>query len=587
MARIPEEVISDIRRKARIEEVIGHYIEVQKKGSRYVAVCPFHDDHDPSLNISPDKKIFKCFVCSTAGDVFSFIMKFENVDYITAVRKAAELSNYDYDFGSLSPQSSFKETSLHKIMRESVIFCQHELNSQAGERFLKYLQKRQLNEETIEKYQFGYNPDNDALYTFLSRKGYEDRDIVAANMARLTQRGFRDVFADRLMIPVHDEDGHPIGFTARSLDPNAESKYINTAETPLFKKSDVLFNCHRAKEAIRREKTTVLAEGPMDVIAFDRAGIENAVCSMGTSCTREQIQRIHKLGKKIIMAFDGDNAGQNAIYKIGKLARSEGMEVLVLNNDTDLDPDEIVNKYGGERLVAMVQKPKTWMEFIFDYLRRFYDLNNYTSKKEFAAKAMEEIETLTDRFDRDNYISMLASLTGFSAAVLAPESNYKVDNPQEKRAPIYRNRTPRIDGVTLAEYTILKQMLASRRMCELYKQELNYLRSSQANTLALYIIDYYHTHDEIDIADFMGSLENEEMKSYLYNICDREMIPDEVNEKAFRDCITKIVSSVYDEQKNAKRQEMTNYTDPLIKARLAGSAEELRKQKDELTGKNR
>ncbi|MBQ4252059.1 MAG: DNA primase, partial [Erysipelotrichaceae bacterium] len=186
MARIPEEVISDIRRKARIEEVIGHYIEVQKKGSRYVAVCPFHDDHDPSLNISPDKKIFKCFVCSTAGDVFSFIMKFENVDYITAVRKAAELSNYDYDFGSLSPQSSFKETSLHKIMRESVIFCQHELNSQAGERFLKYLQKRQLNEETIEKYQFGYNPDNDALYTFLSRKGYEDRDIVAANMARLT-----------------------------------------------------------------------------------------------------------------------------------------------------------------------------------------------------------------------------------------------------------------------------------------------------------------------------------------------------------------------------------------------------------------
>ncbi|MBR0385261.1 MAG: DNA primase, partial [Erysipelotrichaceae bacterium] len=491
MTRIPNEVINEIRQKARIEDIISQYIEVIHKGNSYVAVCPFHDDHDPSLHISPSKQIFKCFVCDSAGDVFSFVQKYEGISYVQAIRKVADLIGYKYDFGSEYEQPVFQETEVHKIMRESVTFCQHELNSEAGQKAKQYLLNRGLAQEQLERFQFGYNPPRNMLYGFLSRKGYQDKDIIQANVGRLTENGVADVFYDRITIPIHDREGHPIGFTARSMDPHAESKYINSTDTPVYHKSEVLFNYHRAVNQIRRDKYVILAEGPMDVMAFDAAGLSNAVCSLGTSCTKEQLQQLKKLTGTILMAYDGDKAGQNAIYRGGLLARQNGFRVLIINNDTDLDPDEIIHKYGREKLQEMIVKPKTWMEFVFSYFRRQYDLTNYSSRKEFASKVMAEINQLTDNFDRDNYLDQLSQLTGFAVGTLADNMSAQqtVPQPQVARRDPERYRPWIMDGETLAERTVLKQMLMSRKMCDLYKSELKYLRDRQANTLALHVID--------------------------------------------------------------------------------------------------
>ncbi len=574
MPRIPEEVINEIRQKARIEDVISQYIEVIRKGNSYVAVCPFHDDHDPSLHISPGKQIFKCFVCNTAGDVFSFVQKYEGITYLQAIKKVAELIGYKYDFGSELQAPVFTETPVHKVMREATIYCQHELNSEAGQAAKNYLLNRGLTQQQLDRFQFGYNPPRNAMYNFLSRKGYQDRDIIAANVGRLTERGVMDVFYDRITIPIHDRDGHPIGFTARTMDPNADSKYINTTDTPVYHKSDVLFNYHRAVSQIRKDKLAILAEGPMDVMAFDEAGMTNAVCSLGTSCTKEQLQLLKRLTNNLLIAYDGDKAGQNATYRGGQLAYSMGFRVTVINNDTDLDPDELVHQQGAQRLKDMVEKPKSWMEFVFDYFRRQHDLNNYTSKKEFAQKIMAEINKLTDSFDKDNYIDRLSQLTGFASGTLRENLGNTIEiqqpaRPAEEKPYRRPERKKMQDGVTIAERTILKQMLASKKMADLYKSELNYLRSKENNTLALYILDYYSQHDDLQVSEFVGQLENEALKSLTVDIEEDEMLSEELNEQAFLDATRKIKKSIlsekYDQLKKSikdtsgeKRKELLN-----------------------------
>ncbi len=583
MARIPTEVINDIRQKSKIEDVISQYIEVIKKGNSYVAVCPFHDDHDPSMHISSSKQIFKCFVCDTAGDVFSFVQKYENISYPQAVKKVAEIIGYKYDFGSDYEKAVFEESIYHKVMKEAVIYCQHELNSEAGQKAKKYLLDRGLTVEQLEKYQFGYNPSNNSMYNFLSKKGYEDKDMIQANVARLTQQGITDVFFDRITIPIHDQDGHPIGFTARSMNPNAESKYINSTDTPIFRKSDVLFNYHRALGQIRKDKFVILVEGPMDVMAFDKAGFSNAVCSMGTSCTKEQLQVLKRITSNIVVAYDGDTAGQNASYKVGQLAQQSGFRVVVLNNNSQLDPDEIVREKGSNTLVEMVRKPKTWIEFVFSYFQRQYDLNNYNSKKEFSTKIMEEINKLTDSFDRDNYIDQLAQLTGFTTAVLIDNlANNKTVRKIEPEKKTERYKPAIMDGVTIAERTILKQMILSSQMCETYKNEVKMLKSKEANKLALYIIEFYNKNDELNISEFVGELPNDELKSLVYEVVDSELLTNEVSLQVFTDAVLKIKESIIDDKIDELKRAQKQSTIGSEKISISAEVAQLRKEKIKL-----
>lgn len=580
MARIPEEVVRDIRAKAKIEDVIGHYLDVEKKGRNYVALCPFHDDHDPSLSISVDKQVFKCFACGAAGDVFGFVQKYEQVDYPTAIRKVAELIGYSYDFGPAYRQPEFVETPLHKAMREAVVFCQHELNSRAGAGMREYLHHRQLTDDIIERYQMGYNPPDNVMHTFLSRKGYEDKVLIEANLARLTDRGVQDVFKDRLMIPIHDAQGHPIAFTARTLDPNVPSKYINTTDTPLFKKSEVLFNFHRAGEPIRRQKQAILCEGPMDVIAFDRAGLANAVCSMGTSCTKGQLAALRRLTGNLLLAFDGDDAGQNAIYKVGRLAQQQGFAVMVLNNPGKADPDEIVNQQSGRALAGMAAKPKTWMEFIFDYFRGRFDLNNYTQKKQFAQAVLQEIGGLSDRFDRDHYLQQLAALTGFSASALQAEAPRPAAPDDAGSVVTVRPAGTLPSGLRNAENTILRQMMVSARQCHVFMDELGMLPDQKANELAHYLIDYYHGRDEFVLADFIGSLENEELRSMAIGISEDPLLVAQANPKVMQDAIGRVRISLLEEQIAKLKTELESYSDPHVQSSISTQIAGLRRQQN-------
>ncbi len=589
MNRIPAEVINDIRQKARIEDIIGQYIPVIRKGSNYVAYCPFHDDHDPSLHISVDKQIFKCFSCpdeeGSAGDVFRFVMKYKHVDYIEAVRIVAEMIGYQYDFGSRNNVNTFKETIYHKLMNEAMVFCQYSLNSQQGAYYKEYLLNRQITNRQIETFCLGYNPKGNALYNFLNKKGYADADMVKANLIRFNGKQMVDVFAERIMIPIMDADGHPIAFTARSIDPNVDSKYINSTDTPIFKKSEAVFNLSRAKTAIKEKKFAIIAEGPMDVMAFQRAGIENAVCSLGTATTRNQLSLIRRYTNRLLLAYDGDKAGQGAILKTGKLAIENGINVVVINNQSELDPDEIINKYGAAELVSMVEKPQTWIEFIFDYYQKQYDLNNYEARKKYAEVVMEQINLLQDDFDKQNYTRKLAELTNFSYDQLSQKNNVVVNGKSKEIVftPIKRKYKT---GSEIAQRTLLKQMLASKKAVELFKQNLQQLPDSKYNDLAMAIINYTIQNDKIVVSEFVAG--NPELAGLVYEISDDHMISDQFDPNLTNDAIITLQIDQLQKEIDAQQKENKKVKDEIVRAKLEGELTkkrleiiELRKKKSE------
>lgn len=581
MPSIPQSTIDAIKHKASIETVIGHYIPVIKKGNSYRAVCPFHDDHDPSLNISVDKQIFKCFVCGMAGDVFSFVEKFEHVDYVTAIKKVADLVGVPLDITSYRHTETFKVLPEHKALKDAVLFCQHELTSVSGQEMMAYLKKRQIPDAFVEKYELGYNPGQNALYNFLQKKGYKDDVLVSAGLCRLTTTGMTDIFARRLMIPIHDRLGHPIGFTARTLDPQALAKYINTADTPLFHKSDVIFNWHRANEAAREKGFAILAEGPMDVMALDKAGYSNAVCTMGTNATKNQLAALKQLALRLVLAYDGDNAGQQAIFKFGQLALSAGLQVNVIRNTTDLDPDEILTQRGFSELQAMIEHPYSWMEFIISYGQKHYDFNDYESRKAFAQLALAQLNQLTDAFDRENWQQQISTLTGFSVSSLKllPQSNEPKVNTAATGKPKPVIRPHLLDGQQLAEMTIIHQMLMAASAANTYKDQLNGLCDKRYTELARLIMVWYTTNETLDLTAFSASLPDDEMRTLLVDIESEPLVNASCDTQILADAINKIRISRLDDQIRGKMQQMRQYQDPVIKARIAEELNELNRQK--------
>jgi DNA primase len=588
MNQIPQEVIKDIRSRARIEEIIGSYITVMKKGNSYIAYCPFHDDHNPSLHINPQMQIFKCYACpaenGSAGDVFKFVEKYKHVSFPEAVKMVAEQIGYQYDFGDTG-KKVFMESITHRLNRETIAFCQYELTTKTGKPFREYLHQRHIDDSLIEKYAIGYNPPDDQLNKYLTKKGYQDKEIIEANLARMTSYGLKDVFANRIMIPIYDEEGHPIGFTARTLDPDSNSKYINTAETPVFRKSNVLFNLHRAKEIVREKKFMIICEGPMDVMALERGGYGNAVCSMGTATTEQQLNTIKRLTSRLLLAYDGDKAGQSAIYRTGKMALSQGMQVTVLNNSSELDPDEIINTHGKGELDAMIERPKSWMEFILEYFQKQYDLSNYTNKREYINRVMEEINGISDAMDRENYKHRLADITGVNYSVLTldqPQQGKPVKIPQTPSEPISAPKISRNgNGLEIAQKTIIKQMMLSKRAIEIFKQQLAKLPDKQLNELAMQIIDYSSQNGKVVVSELVSQL-SDEMSSLVCDISADEMFRNEYDQETLNDAIITVRINELEERKKEINNQVKMIKDYIVQGKLLNQRTELTRQIKEL-----
>lgn len=412
--RIPEEFINEVRNSVNIVDVISQYVSLTKKGKDYTGLCPFHQEKTPSFTVNESKQFFKCFGCGKGGNVFKFMMYQENLTFPESVRAVAEMANIPMPAGvgdQVAPLSPLK-----RMYQDATEFYQHILlTTQAGEKALAYARQRELDDELIEHFKIGYAPDNESiLYTFLKQKDYDEDLLRRSGLFVESREGkLYDRFRDRLMFPLGDETGRTVGFSGRRISDNPEiAKYMNSPETEIFNKSQLLFHLAEARKAARTENHLILYEGYMDVIAAYKAGIKSGVASMGTSLTTQQIYILRRITPNVIINYDGDEPGIHAAERASRLFEQAGnfnLGIVVLPDG--LDPDEYVKKYGPEKYQGEVQAALTPTDFMMKRLAKKYNLHNDREKLSYINEAIALIAQLQNPVAADLYLNNLAKQT--------------------------------------------------------------------------------------------------------------------------------------------------------------------------------
>lgn len=516
--RIPEATINEVRNAVNIVDVVSQYVSLTKKGKDYVGLCPFHQEKTPSFTVNEQNQFFKCFGCGKGGNVFKFLMYKENLTFPESVRQVAEFANIKIaDSGPVAPVSP-----LRRMYQDARDFYEHLLvATKLGERGLRYAKQRQLSDDLLAHFHIGYAPDNDQLLlTYLRNKHYEENDLQESGLFVQAQNGqLFDRFRDRLMFPLGDEHGQPVGFSGRRISSDKTiAKYMNSPETKLFNKSKLLFHFAEAKKAARREKHLVLYEGYMDVISAYKAGAQSGVASMGTSLTQEQVYMLRRVTPNIIINYDGDDPGVHAEERAARMFQAAGrfnLGIVVLPEK--LDPDEYVKKYGAQKYQGQLKAAQSPTDFFISRYASQYDLDNDREKLDFIDQAVAEIARLADPVAEDVFLNKLAKQTGVSHDALS----VKLMQARRRQRRVRANRglpaaetheaapvaqTEEVAAAPKHNYPIQDRLLylfMNYEDARDYLLEKHFLFPDEAYAqLAEYWLRYEETHAEPNIKDF-------------------------------------------------------------------------------------
>lgn len=417
--RIPEEKVEQVRSAVNIADFIGQYVQLKKAGKNLFGLCPFHEERTPSFSVNEQKQIFHCFSCGRGGNVFSFIMDLENLSFPEAVVKVADFGHIDLP-ASYTAQSQpaapkdQQQADLLKLYSDSAKMYQHILvNTELGEPALKYLHERGLDDETIKTFGIGYAPANQLLLDFFKEHQTDYQLLRQSGLFIENQAGdLRDRFVDRVLFPIKDASGRVIAFSGRILkkSPN-EPKYLNSPETKLFNKRSVLFNFDLARGPIRQQKSVVLFEGFMDVIAAYRSGIQNGVASMGTSLTDEQIYMLERVTDTLYVCYDSDMPGQRATDRALKLLGGNSrLNLGVIQMPDGMDPDEYLRAQGQEKFVQVFEDGKqTPTAFEMQYLKHDLNLQNTPDQLTYLQAVLQQLAQLSSSVEQDLYLNQLVA----------------------------------------------------------------------------------------------------------------------------------------------------------------------------------
>lgn len=577
MSWIKEEDLKEVRSRADIVDIIGHYLPLEKKGKDYRCLCPFHDDHDPSMTINTQKQIFKCFVCGQGGNVFTFVQKIENISYFEAVSKVATMVGYPINIQRQTSVKIDENQKYYDILNTFIQFTQYELNTNEGTQCQLYLKKRNIDSTIQKKFEIGYAPDVNISYKFLTAKQYSNQDLVTSGLLYEAD-STRVLFSNRLMIPIHDENGNPVGFTARRLEEDDMiPKYINTPQTKIYEKGNLIFNYHRVKQSARKMNRCILVEGAMDVLAYEKAGIHEALACLGTAITQTQIRLLKRLQAEIYVGYDGDTAGLNATYKFGQMALDNGLKFQIIKNKTKLDPDEILETYGKEELKSQLSNTISFIDFLFDYLKTVYVLNNYEDKKKYAQEIYSYVSKYSEEYEKALYIKKIQTITGFDFTY----SNQNI-NKTRTIVPLYFNELK--SGRVSAEKSILAMILSSKKAAEQFKNEIGFFQDPVCDQLSLYCYDLYRQLNTIDMDLLLSKIEEEDVRNLCIDLMSEFDLT--YNESLFYDSMLKIKECALQDQIDLLNNQIAKLSNPLEKAKMAMKKNELITQKIELRRKD-
>ncbi|MGA2666642.1 MAG: DNA primase [Patescibacteria group bacterium] len=433
--------VEEIKRRIDIVEFISHYVTLKKAGVNYKAICPFHQEKTASLMVSPEKQIFHCFGCNFGGDVFTFVMKMENLEFREALEMLAEQAGVKLSRRNLKADQiqTDRKTRLYKINDLAArVFHKILISHPAGKSALKYLKDRKLTDQTIKDFQIGYAPSSRALKKFLLDKGFSEKEI--------TEAGRPDRFFRRIIFPIRDTMGHVIAFTGRVTAADQQPKYLNTADTIIFHKGRLLYNLDQAKAAIKQEKVAVVVEGQMDVIASFQAGIQNVVATSGTALTDEHLQILYRYTPNITFAFDGDTAGLATAKKAYEMAIQEGFNVKMVDLGGFKDPGEMIaNSPERWRKAVKTALPVVEWYFGLSFKNRKGEILTAQEKKEIAKELLPIIKIIPDSVEQAHYINLLAHKLGVKEEIIfaaLSKAQGNKTNPQKKESTKKENLAP-------------------------------------------------------------------------------------------------------------------------------------------------
>jgi len=554
MTKIPEETIEDVRSKTDIVDLIGEYVQLTKRGRNWFGLCPFHGESTPSFSVSEDKNLFHCFGCGASGNAITFVMDIENTSFTEAVSKLADRAGIEVDVPSVHAASSSKNE--HHSMKEALAlaanFYSHILlNTVEGEKALQYLQERGFSREHIEQYGIGWSlEDRETLTNLLIRKKFDMKEMEQAGLCIMKNdgTGYFDRFRGRIMFPLHDDNGNVVGFSGRILSNSKdEAKYLNSPETPIFEKSKLLYNFHRARLNVRKTGKVILFEGFMDTIAAERAGVMNSVAVMGTSLSEMHLLKLKRIANQLMICCDGDNAGWEAAKRFANLAAQKGLSVQIALLPGKMDPDEYISTHGGEAFrEKILGNPHTYMSFILAYAKRGKNLTHENDVLQYIHEVLDELAAKVSPIERDLLVRQMATETGVSEQALNEQLMKKVgkmakEEKQEQSTGGMQEmpmpKVKKVSGADRAERILLAHLLNDGVIFDRLRAEGSELFiRDEYNAVFVRLAGFYEQYSTPDFNRFAESLEDREMRKIVMEAAMMERDPDHADQEV-TDCI--------------------------------------------------
>lgn len=405
-----DEIIEEVRSRNDIVDVISAYVKLQKKGSSYFGLCPFHNEKSPSFSVSRQKQMYYCFGCGAGGNVFTFLMEYENYSFVEALRYLADRAGVDLpeqEYSEAERRRADEKAVLLEIHKRAAQFYYVQLKSSQGERAMAYLRGRQLGDDTIKAFGLGYSSKfSNTLYQFLKSKGYADDMLAKSGLITMDEKhGPHDKFWNRVMFPIMDANNRVIGFGGRVMG-DAKPKYLNSPETLIFDKSRNLYGLNRARTT--RKSYFLLCEGYMDVISLHQAGFTNAVASLGTALTAGHASLIRRYVQEVYLTYDSDDAGTRAALRALPILKDAGITAKIIRMEPYKDPDEFIKNLGAEAFEERIEKARNGFMFSLEILEKDYDLKSPEGKTGFLNEAARRLGRFEEEIERNNYIEAVA-----------------------------------------------------------------------------------------------------------------------------------------------------------------------------------
>ena len=568
------DLANEIRSKTDIVDIIGERIPLVARGKNFFGVCPFHDDSNPSMCVSREKQIYTCFSCHATGNVYTFLMNYDHIGFREALKYLGDKVGVNVSSINIQKKST-KFDKFYEAYNFSVKYFQNNLSSTKGKAARNYLSNRGINEATIKEFEIGLSLDTrDDLTKLLVNKKY---DLGELNRIGLSSDD-HDIYNDRIMFPLYNVSGQVVGFSGRIYNDNGQNKYLNTKETDIFKKGEMLYHYHIEREECRLQKSVIVMEGVMDVIRACTIGIKNTVALMGTALTNNQFNLIKRLSNNIILCLDGDEPGVHAMLSIGDHLLEQGVEVKVVVLPNDDDPDSFILKNGKDRFVGLIENALNFSDFKMQQLRKNVDFRSDEEKSNYINTVLKETVKINDSIRVEMVLKRLAKEFDISYNTLEKKfkdlSEFR-ETVKEKTVPVI-NKVVKKTKYDKAVEQILYFMLNNDWVISQVEAERVVFPSEESRILSSEIIYYYKLYGSINVADFYTYVQDKEDILVLLN----SILASNYNEETTKEELFLYFKVIREYRCSQEIKRLTNLmkkeVDPLEQAKIANKIRTLR-----------